>query len=604
MPRLVTAHGLRPRTSRCSRLCHDRRMATATARRIRLDQLLVERGLAPTRARAQALVLAGQVRVGAGDGARRDLKSGDLVARDADVAVAGGRQWVSRGAHKLIAALDAFGIDPTGTVGRRRRRVDGRVHRRAAGRAARRASTRSTSGTGSSRNGSATTSGSSRWSGRTRGRSTADVAARAGRPRRRRRVVHLARARPRADRGPSLRDGAARSSRSSSRSSRPARRTPKGGVVRDPAIHRAVLQRDGRAAPRRWGWGPGRSSRRRSSGRRATGSSWSHLAGRSVVRGDRRADRRGGRGRVGGRSVTITRIGFAYNPTIEDALELRERAAGWCRMRGIEHWASPAGETADLLDELRRTDVLVVLGGDGTFLRAGAVDRRGRRADPRHQPRQGRLPVQGGGARARDRPREARRRATTRSGSGWGSRAGSSRPGGRRTATFTALNDIVVARGSLARVVRLDVTIDESHLATFVADGLVVSSPTGSTGYSFSRRRPDPRPAEPQPHRDADRGYLSAIRSIVVVAQPGRAGPRPRRPRGARLASTAARTADRRSATSSRSARSSARSGSSSRPAPSRSGTCCGRRSSCCRRDPGEVTMTTPASDRPAASSS
>jgi 23S rRNA (cytidine1920-2'-O)/16S rRNA (cytidine1409-2'-O)-methyltransferase len=91
-------------------------MATTTARRIRLDQLLVERGLAATRTRAQALVLAGQVRVGVGDGARRDLKSGDLVARDADVAVAGGRQWVSRGAHKLIAALDAFGVEPGGKV--------------------------------------------------------------------------------------------------------------------------------------------------------------------------------------------------------------------------------------------------------------------------------------------------------------------------------------------------------------------------------------------------------------------------------------------------------------------------------------------------------
>jgi 23S rRNA (cytidine1920-2'-O)/16S rRNA (cytidine1409-2'-O)-methyltransferase len=47
-------------------------MATTHARRVRLDQLLVERGLAETRTRAQALVLAGQVRVGEGDGARRD----------------------------------------------------------------------------------------------------------------------------------------------------------------------------------------------------------------------------------------------------------------------------------------------------------------------------------------------------------------------------------------------------------------------------------------------------------------------------------------------------------------------------------------------------
>jgi 23S rRNA (cytidine1920-2'-O)/16S rRNA (cytidine1409-2'-O)-methyltransferase len=91
-------------------------MATATRRRVRLDHLLVERGLADSRARAQALVLAGQVRVGEGDAARSDLKAGDLVAPDAALAVAGGSRWVSRGAHKLIAALDAFGIAVEGCV--------------------------------------------------------------------------------------------------------------------------------------------------------------------------------------------------------------------------------------------------------------------------------------------------------------------------------------------------------------------------------------------------------------------------------------------------------------------------------------------------------
>lgn len=91
-------------------------MSTATARRMRLDQLLVERGLAETRARAQALVLAGQVRVGVGDAARRDRKSGDLVAVGEAIEVDGGRRWVSRGAHKIEAALDAFGVDPAGCV--------------------------------------------------------------------------------------------------------------------------------------------------------------------------------------------------------------------------------------------------------------------------------------------------------------------------------------------------------------------------------------------------------------------------------------------------------------------------------------------------------
>ncbi len=91
-------------------------MPAPSPRRVRLDQLLVDRGLAPSRSRAQALVLAGKVRVGAGDAARHDIKAGDLVARDAPLDVAAGREWVSRGAHKLLAALDAFAIDAAGLV--------------------------------------------------------------------------------------------------------------------------------------------------------------------------------------------------------------------------------------------------------------------------------------------------------------------------------------------------------------------------------------------------------------------------------------------------------------------------------------------------------
>ena len=84
--------------------------------RQRLDQLLVERGLAETRARAQALILAGRVRVGDGDAARLDRKAGDLVAADATLGLTGDQPYVSRGGYKLVAALDAFGIDPAGAV--------------------------------------------------------------------------------------------------------------------------------------------------------------------------------------------------------------------------------------------------------------------------------------------------------------------------------------------------------------------------------------------------------------------------------------------------------------------------------------------------------
>jgi 23S rRNA (cytidine1920-2'-O)/16S rRNA (cytidine1409-2'-O)-methyltransferase len=79
--------------------------------------LLIERGLAESRTRAQALVLAGKVRVGEGDAARRDRKPGDLVAQDAPLQVTEPTPYVSRGGYKLAAALDAFEIDPAGAVG-------------------------------------------------------------------------------------------------------------------------------------------------------------------------------------------------------------------------------------------------------------------------------------------------------------------------------------------------------------------------------------------------------------------------------------------------------------------------------------------------------
>src|SRR5213078_1034530 len=90
--------------------------------------------------------------------------------------------------------------------------------------------------------------------------------------------------------------------------------------------------------------------------------------------------------------------------------------------------------------------------------------------------------------------------------------------GGREddAAVHHALNDIVIARGALARVTRLDVAIGPTHVATFIADGLVISSPTGSTGYSFSAGGPVVAPDSRNLIVTPIAGYLSAIRSVVV----------------------------------------------------------------------------------------
>ncbi|HSL31226.1 MAG TPA: TlyA family RNA methyltransferase [Anaerolineales bacterium] len=80
--------------------------------KVRLDVLLVERGLAESRAKAQALVMAGQVRVAG----QVVLKPATAVPTDAELTVDAGPRFVSRGGEKLEAALNAFDLDVSGAV--------------------------------------------------------------------------------------------------------------------------------------------------------------------------------------------------------------------------------------------------------------------------------------------------------------------------------------------------------------------------------------------------------------------------------------------------------------------------------------------------------
>ena len=214
--------------------------------------------------------------------------------------------------------------------------------------------------------------------------------------------------------------------------------------------------------------------------------------------------------------MTIRRIGFAYNPTNEAAVELSARASGWCRMRGIDDWQAQAGDIDRLRAELPTTDAVVVLGGDGTFLRAARavaeidvpllglnLGKVGFLSKAEAGDLETVLQHLADGAFTID-ERMILEGRILRAG-----RVGEDE-------RHLALNDIVVARGSLARVCRLDVSIDGTHLATFIADGLVVASPTGSTGYSFSAGGPILDPVSRNLVVTPIAAYLSAIRSVVV----------------------------------------------------------------------------------------
>jgi NAD+ kinase len=212
----------------------------------------------------------------------------------------------------------------------------------------------------------------------------------------------------------------------------------------------------------------------------------------------------------------VTRLGFAFNPTNPSTLGLRDRALAWCGERRIEAWASAAGDEDELVARLPGTDVLIVLGGDGTFLRAARavalVDvpllginagRIGFLSKGTADQLEALLELVG----TKRYSLEERMTLEVRILAGGKEDRGEA---------LVALNEAAVVRGALARVVRLDVSIDDSHLASYIADGLVVSSPTGSTGYSFSAGGPILDPTSRNLVVTPIAAYLTALRSVVV----------------------------------------------------------------------------------------
>lgn len=180
----------------------------------------------------------------------------------------------------------------------------------------------------------------------------------------------------------------------------------------------------------------------------------------------------------------MNRIGFAFNPYSDRAPAMLERGRAWCGANGVEAWDAPGDAHERIGQELASTDLVCVLGGDGTFLRtARAIGGSGVPALGVNLGRVGFLAkvesdgleraldqVNAGDYSVEDRFRIAARLV---------------RPDGSAE-DHECLNEVVVARGGRVRMIQLEVEVSGSHLATYVADAVVVATPTGSTAYSFS----------------------------------------------------------------------------------------------------------------------
>jgi NAD+ kinase len=155
---------------------------------------------------------------------------------------------------------------------------------------------------------------------------------------------------------------------------------------------------------------------------------------------------------------------------------------------GASAWVSSSWDEEPVLDHLGNSDLLIVLGGDGSMLRAARL------AAGYNIPilsiNMGRL-----GFLTEVQPAEwSHRIRQALTGDYWIEERmmvhAEHRREGRRLGAYDALNEVVVSRSQLARVVRLLTYIDGGYLTTYTADGLIAATATGSTAYALAAGGP------------------------------------------------------------------------------------------------------------------
>ena len=187
--------------------------------------------------------------------------------------------------------------------------------------------------------------------------------------------------------------------------------------------------------------------------------------------------------------MVINRFGILYHPMNEAAGAVATELERFLVAKGVSVWLCSAweGEKAGLQTE--NTDLILSIGGDGTILRAAHVVISS--SIPITGVNLGRL-----GFMTELRVNEAEGRLSALlAGEGWIDERSTLEvelwdKGAAAPQLFHALNDAVVARGAIARLIHVDAFINGQPLTTYKADGAIVATATGSTGYALAAGGP------------------------------------------------------------------------------------------------------------------
>jgi len=186
----------------------------------------------------------------------------------------------------------------------------------------------------------------------------------------------------------------------------------------------------------------------------------------------------------------MKRIGILYHPLKEAAYPLAKKLEKFLRPKGISTWVCSAWEGEAARAQVNGTDLILSIGGDGTILRAAQA------VVPEPTPITG-INLGNLGFMTELSVDEAEKKLTALlAGEGWIDERSlleaelSSAEERKPSQLFYALNDVVVARGAVARVIYVDASVDEEPLTTYKADGVIVATATGSTGYALAAGGP------------------------------------------------------------------------------------------------------------------